>query len=77
MKIWRGLYDAYSERCFFIKPPRHNIFGENKLPELEDIAGITDENKDKFENVLNEMCMLYEMSGFRAGFKIALKMIRE
>ena len=77
MKIWRGLYDAYSERWFFIKPPKHNLFGEDKLKEIEDIAGITDENRDKFENSLFEMCMLYEMSGFRAGFKIALKMMCE
>lgn len=77
MKIWRGLYDAYSERCFFVKPPRHNLFGEDKVKEIEDFAGIADEDKTKFEDILFEMCMLYEMSGFRAGFKIALKMMRE
>lgn len=77
MKIWRGLYDAYSERWFFVKPPRKSLFGDEELRKLEDVAGVTDENREKFESIFFDLCMLYEMSGFRAGLKIALKMIYE
>lgn len=77
MKIWRGIYDAYCEKWFSVKPPKKNLFEEERLRELEDTAGVTDENRERFECIFFELCTLYEMSGFNAGFKIALKMINE
>ena len=77
MEIWRGLYDAYCEKWFSVEPPTKNLYDEKELEELEKAAGITDENREKFESLFFNFCILYEMSGFHAGFKIALEMMCE
>lgn len=77
MKIWRGLYDAYCEKWFSVEPPTKNLYDDKELEELEKVAGITDENREKFQSLFFNFCILYEMSGFHAGFKIALEMMYE
>lgn len=77
MKILTVLYNAYCERWYSKKPPKHIVFKEETLRELEDVAGVTDENREKFESVLLELCTGYEKKGFKAGFKTALKLLNE
>lgn len=76
MEIWECLYNAYGEGMLFLSPfasqrSRHNV------EDFVDTLNPTQEQKERFEQLLNEFCFDVERRGFRAGMKVALRLYSE
>lgn len=76
MKVWESIFNSYSEGGLFLSPfasqgSRHNV--ENFVYALNP----TPEQKERFDQLLSEFCADVESRGFRAGFKIALRLYSE
>lgn len=76
MEIWECILEAYNEGQLFLPPfmsqgSRYNVeaFLETFNPTLE--------QKQRFEQLLNEFCIDVENHGFHAGMKMALRLLSE
>ena len=77
MDIWEQLYNAYCEGLLGVKPPEPSAHDSFRIGEIEKTFEMTDEQIRYFENIFFEMSIDAERRMFKAGFKIALRMLSE
>lgn len=77
MSIWEKLYDAYCEGLLSVLPPEPSARADFKLSEIEKKFDMTDEQKAYFENEFFELSIDIEKRMFKAGLRVALRLISE
>lgn len=77
MSIWEKIYDAYCEGLLSIQPPEPSAWDDFKLSEIEKKFSMTPEQIAYFENEFFNLSINIEKRMFKAGFKIALRLISE
>lgn len=76
MEVWECLYDAYCDGALFL-PPRGSQLSRHNIEKFVDKLNPTPEQKEQLQNLLSEFYFDIERRGFRAGFKVALRLYSE
>lgn len=76
VEIWECLYNARNEGVLFL-PPRISQPGRSALEDFINAFELTAEQKERFQDLLNEFYHNTEKNGFGDGVKIALRLYSE
>lgn len=77
MSIWEQIYNAYCEGLLSVQLPEPSAREDFSLSEIEKKLEMTDEQATYFENEFFKLSIDIEKRMFKAGLRIALRLISE
>lgn len=77
MSIWEKLYNAYTEGVLSVEPPEPSAREDFIISEIEKKLEMTDEQATYFENELFKLSIDIEKRMFKAGLRVAMRLISE